>query len=277
MTTRDADGAVAQTVVKDILLDPTGPRLYTFLTPLLLWLQYGTIKRAELFTLVALTNRLKFSKKLFYPKLEHTGQLEFVQNSNRKLVVALINCGVITTSKFVAEDLREDAPGDRVDLRQIFCGQMRHCPDAQIDELVARYDDFKPPHRSEISRALNALLRLGIVRSIEPSGRKSRVVFNPHFVAATKSGIARGILAAEEVGNTNLLNFSSDIGEAKPLRKSTATGKRRYITRDEWRDQAQAREKENEALKKENALLIERLEEGDAPLNTPVAEKERKK
>ncbi len=277
VTSENPDGTKMYAVEQDFLLPPNGPRLNAFFNPSMFWLQFGNIRRAEIFTLFSLVNRLKYSTKLIYPEFERTGLFIFAPGSDNMLVFAQIDDGVTTTSKFVAEDLREDAPAASEELRLVFSGLMRHCADAQVDRFVDRFEDFNPPNRSEIYRALTALKTLGILLDVVECGAKNRAVFNPQFVAATKSGIARGIVAAADSGQTSLLTFSSDIREARPLRQAISTGKRKRLTRNDWRRRALEYKGEVKRLKGEKALLIERLEEGDAPINTPVAEMEGKK
>lgn len=227
------------------------------------FLQFSKKSTPEEFTIRALQRRLTFSDKLTFPQLRDTGKPVFVEGSNAKLVWAMIPATVIVTSKFTALDLHDQCMALREPeaLRETIEHVFQGCPDADVDEVLKRFLSFTPPHRTDISRALKMLLSLGIVgKYIRVDKRTYRAVFNMRMVAATRSGILRGMIAAEDllhrVDGTRVA-FSVDLNAAEPpvkRIKSTRTGKRRKLTRAEYQSKYHI---EREKLTKAEKLIAD--------------------
>ena len=205
--------------------------------------QSAKLSAAEQFTILALQRRLKFSDKLTFPQLRDTGELFFVENSDDKLVWATLPETIIVTTKFSVLDIHDQgmAISEPDALRETIAQANPGCPDADVEEVLSRFRNFKPPHQTDIRRALKALQKLGIVREyIKIDRHRRRAVFNMRMVAATRSGILRGMIFADDdlrrVHGTEVI-FSVDLGTAEPpvkRVKSTSTGRRRKLTRAEY-------------------------------------------
>lgn len=225
--------------------------------------QFAVLKAAEWFTIFALVRRLKFSDKLQFPELRDTGKLHFVEGSNNKLVWATIPSHVIVTRAFTALDLHDErmALDEPAVIREAIERATQGSPNANIDAQFERFAKFKTPHRTDINRALKQLPLLGIVREyIRVDSHQRRAVMNPRMIAATRSGILRGIIAAEEQlrrcsGST--IEYSVDIGTAEPpaeRRYATASGKLRYITRSQYQARFHAEHEIRIALERDGYL-----------------------
>lgn len=205
--------------------------------------QFANLKSAEWFTIFALVRRLKFSDKLEFPDLRDTGTLHFVDGSNDRLVWATIRSHVIVTSSFTALDLHDTcmALGEPAVLREAIEQATHGCPNAEVEAIFERFVKFKSPHRTDISRALKTLPRLGIVREfISVDRRRRHAVMNMRMIANTRSGILRGMIEADDhlrrcSGST--IEYCEDIGTAEPPAKrknATTSGKRRRLTREQY-------------------------------------------
>jgi hypothetical protein len=205
--------------------------------------QFAKQSAAEQFTILALRRRLMFSCRITFPQLRETGELVFVDSSNGKLVWATIPMTVIVTSKFTVLDLHDQcmALSEPRALHETIEQAIQGCPGANVGEIVDRFLQFKPPHRTDISRALKMLPSLGIVRKyIKVDGHNRRAVFNMRMVAATKSGILRGMIAADDllrnVDGTEV-SFSIDLNAVEQPAKrvnSTSTGRRRALKKADY-------------------------------------------
>ena len=134
--------------------------------------QFAKLTAAERYTILALQRRLTFSDKLVFPGLSKTGRLVSFEGSDDKLVWATIPSHVVVTSLFTALDIHDQrmALDEPNVLREVIEQAVHGCPGADVEAIIERFRHFKPPHRTDISRALNDLLRLGIVREyIQPS------------------------------------------------------------------------------------------------------------
>lgn len=222
--------------------------------------QFANLLPAERYTIRALQRRLSFSDKLQFPDLRDTGRLHYVEKSDQKLVWATIPETVVVTSSFTVLDLRDQrmALGEPEALRTAIEQALQGCPDADVEEMLKRFRDFNPPHRTDISRALKKLLSLGFIREyIKVDSHRRRAVFNMRMVANTRSGILRGMIAAEDnlrrVHGTEV-TFSVDLSAAEPPVKrvnSTKTGRQKKITRAEYQSKFHSeREKRIKAEKR---------------------------
>ncbi len=205
--------------------------------------QFAMLTRAERYTLLSLQRRLDFSAEITFPNLDRTGELFAVDGSDGRLVWATIPAMVIVTRKFTILDLHDKGMAlDEPDvLQEVVEQRLQGCPDAELDELMQRFADFKPPHRTDISRAVRALERLGIIREVIGIGRYHyRAVFNMRLVAATRSGIVAGMIAAEDQlrrFDESTVFFETDLKNAtSPTepKKATRSGRRRKLTRADY-------------------------------------------
>jgi hypothetical protein len=205
--------------------------------------QFAKLSAAEQFTILALQRRLTFCGKLVFPDLRDTGQLFAVEGFDDKYVWAIIPETVITTSRFTVLDLHDQCMAiDEPDaLRETIAQAFQGCTDGDVEEMLKRFCNFKPPHVTDISRALNALVKLGIVRKyIKVDRHRRRAVFNMRMTAATKSGILSGMIKAEDMLSNvegSSVTFSADLASVGPPAKrvnSTSTGKRRKLTRGDY-------------------------------------------
>jgi hypothetical protein len=208
--------------------------------------QFAKLSAAEQFTILALQRQLTFSDKLEFPNLRDSGKLVYVGNSSSKLVWTTIPEKAIVTSKFTVLDLHDQ--GMAIDelkaLRETIEQSFHGCPKADVEEMLRRFLHFKSPHPTDIRRALKALVRLGIIRKyIKVDRRQSRAVFNMRLVAATRSGILRGMIAAENLLSSvdgTEAKFINDLSAAEPPAKrikSTSTGKRRKPTKAKYQSE----------------------------------------
>ena len=144
-------------------------------------------------------------------------------------------------------------------LREVIESNQKGCSEANADALFKRFQNSKPRRREEVSRALNELLRMGILRELVEHGNYSyRAVFNPHLVGNTRSGIRQGILKAEDLlrFDGSEVTYSLDLGVARePVDRNgaTATGRRPYITRNAYQSMYDAKRVELTAA--ENKLI----------------------
>jgi len=205
--------------------------------------QFAYLSAAERFTILALQRRLSFSGKIKFPNLHDTGELYSVEGGDEKLVWATIPGAVIITSKFTVLDLHDqDMALDESDaLRVTIELAIQGCPGANADEILERFYRFKTPHPTDIRRALNKLEPLGFVREyINVDRLRRRAVFNMRMVASTRSGILRGLIAAEDLVRRvdgSEVTFSADLATVEPPVKranSTTTGRRRNITKAQY-------------------------------------------
>jgi hypothetical protein len=205
--------------------------------------QFAALRSAEQFTILALVRLLEFSDDLQFPDFRYTGQLVYVENSDKKFVWATIPSHVIVTSTFTPLDLydRRMALDEPDVLRETIEQVTQGCPDAEVEELLLRFNHFKPPHISDIRRALKQLPRLGIVREyIQLDRHCRRAMFNMRVVAKTRSYILRGMIAADDHCRRfhgTEVEFSDDLSNATPPAKrvnSTTTGRRRKINRAQY-------------------------------------------
>ena len=209
--------------------------------------QFANQTAAERFTILALQRRLTFSHKLTFPNLRDTGDLFSVEASAEKLVWATIPGTVIPTSKFTVLDLHDqDMALDESDaLRETIELAIQGCPGANAEEILERFYRFKAPHPTDIRRALNKLEPLGFVREyIDVDRLRRRAVFNMRMVASTRSGILRGMIAAEDLlrrVDGQEVTFSVDLATVEPPVKrahSTTTGRRRNITKAQYQSKS---------------------------------------
>ena len=205
--------------------------------------QFAYLSAAERFTILALQRRLKFSDKIKFPNLRDTGDLFSVEGSNEKLVWATIPGTVIATSKFTVLDLHDqDMAIEEADaLRETIEQATQGCPGADVVLILERFCRFKTPHQTDIRRALNKLVVLGVVREyIKVDRYNRRAVFNMRMVASTRSGILRGMIAAEDLlrrVDGSEVTFGVDLAAVEPPEKrvnSTTTGRRRVITKSQY-------------------------------------------
>ena len=205
--------------------------------------QFAQLSAAERFTILALQRRLTFSRKLIFPHLRDTGELVFVETSDNKHVWATIPGTVIVTSKFTVLDLHDQGMAlDELDaLRETIELAIQGCPGANTEAILERFHRFKTPHPTDISRALKKLIPLGFVREyIKIDSHRRRAIFNMRMVAATKSGILRGMIAADDLlrrVDGSEVAFSEDINTANPPAKrvnSTSTGRRRILKKADY-------------------------------------------
>jgi hypothetical protein len=225
--------------------------------------QFAKLTAAERFTIIALQRRLTFSDKLTFPDLTDTGQLLPVEGSDGKFVWATIPETVIVTSAFTIFDLHDQGMAlDRPEaLREVIEHAIQGCPQANIDEIMACFCDFKSPHRSDISRALNKLPRLGVLRDLIKLDRyRRRAVFNMRMVATTRSGILRGMITAEDhlrrIDGTEV-TFSTDLSAAEPPVERVnvaSTGRRRKLTRAQYQSKYHS---EDEKRRKAEGLIAD--------------------
>jgi hypothetical protein len=204
--------------------------------------QFGNISKTERFVILALERRLTFSRKLDFPGLAELGVLIPVKDFNEELAWATISQRVSVTSSFTVLDLCHCgmALNNPDYLKQIIESNQRGCAEADADALLIRFQKFKPRRREEVSRALNKLIRLGILRELIDLGNyRYRAVFNPYLVASTNSGIRQGILKAEDVLRIdgNEVAYSLPISTARQPAESNGakvTGRRQYIKRNAY-------------------------------------------
>ncbi len=223
--------------------------------------QFAKLLAAEEFTIHALVRLLTFSDKLVFPDLRDTGQLVYVGNSDDKFVWATIPSHVIVTSRFTRLDLYDQRMAlDESDvIRKAIEQAMQGCPNADMEELFERFRRFKPPHPSDIRRALKQLPRLGIIREYITLDRHSRrAVFNMRVVAATRSYILRGMIAADDHCRRfhgTEVTFGADLATAEqPATRvnSTTTGRRRKLTRAQY--QSKYHSEQAARIKAENRI-----------------------
>jgi len=224
-------------------------------------MRFAKLNAAEKFTILVLQSRLTFSDKLRFPNLRETGDLIWVERSGNKSVWAAIPSTVITTSNFTVHDLHDQCMAlDEPDvLREVIQRNVQDCPDADVEENLNRFLKFTPPHTSDISRALKALAKLGIVREYVKIDRlRSRAVFNMRLVAATRSGIIRGmIMAADRLSRADgtEVTFNIDLKSVEPTAtrvNSTSTGRRRILKRADYQSKLHSAQKE---LNKAESLI----------------------
>ena len=205
--------------------------------------QFANLSAAERFTILALQRRLDFKDKLHFPDISDKGRLHYVVKSDQKLVWATISETVTMTSLFTALDLHDQcmAISEPEAMRETIERALQGCLNADVEEMLKRFRSFKPPHLTDINRALKNLLALGIVRVyIKVDSHRRRAVFNMRMVAATRSGILRGMIAAEDLicrVKGAEVTFSVDLGTAEvPAKRanSTMAGRRRNITRAQY-------------------------------------------
>jgi hypothetical protein len=205
--------------------------------------QFAFQSPAEQFTILAIQRRLTFSDKIKFPNLKNTGNLISVENTNETRVWAMIPETVILTSKFTSFDLHDQRMAlDELDaLRETTELAIQGCPNADIEVILKRFHSFKTPDPSDIRRALKQLVPLGFVREyIKVDGHNRRAVVNMRMIAATRSGILSGMIAAEDMirrvdGTT--VSFGVDLNSVgRPAKRvnSTSTGKRRKLTRADY-------------------------------------------
>ena len=203
-------------------------------------LQFGNITRTERYVIQALQRRLTYSGKLDFPGLAESGVLIPVQNTKEDLVWATVSHGISVTRSFTILDLCHNgmALANPEYLREVIESNQRGCPEANAETLLKRFQTFTPKRREEVSRALNKLIELGILRELEKlDNYRYRAVFNPHLVVSTRSGIIRGVIKAEDVlrFDGTEITYTLDFGAARePANRSgaNATGRRPYIRRD---------------------------------------------
>jgi hypothetical protein len=205
--------------------------------------QLAALSAAEQFTILALVRLLEFSDGLEFPDFRYTGQLVYVENSDGKFVWATIPSHVIVTSTFTPIDLydRRMALEEPDVLREIIEQVTQGCSEVDVEKLLLRFNRFKPPHISDIRRALKELPRLGIVREyIQLDRHCRRAMFNMRVIAKTRSYILRGMIAADDHCRRfhgTEVEFSSDICNATPPAKrvnSTTTGRKRKLNRAQY-------------------------------------------
>ncbi len=205
--------------------------------------QFATLSAAEQFTILALVRLLEFSDDLEFPDFRYTGQLVYVENSDDKFVWGTIPSHVVVTSPFTPLDLHDQcmALNEPDVIREAIERTVQGCPDAEVEELLLRFNRFKSPHISDIRRALKQLPCLGIVREyIQLDRHCRRAMFNMRVVAKTRSYVLRGMIAADDhcrrLHGTEV-EFSDDLGTATPPAKrvnSTTTGRRRKLNRAQY-------------------------------------------
>jgi hypothetical protein len=205
--------------------------------------QFAKLSAAEQFTILALQRRLTFCGKPVFPGLRDTGKLFPVEGFTDKYVWAIIPETVITTSRFTVLDLHDQCMAiDEPDaLRETIAQAFQGCTDGDVEEMLKRFCNFKPPHVTDISRALNALVKLGIVRKyVKIDRHRRRAVFNMRMTAATRSGIISGMIKAEDMLSNvegSSVSFSADLKSVGPPAKrvnSTSTGTRRKLKRADY-------------------------------------------
>lgn len=227
--------------------------------------QFAALTAAEKYTLLALKRRLKFNDKILFPDLRETGKLYSVENSDEKLVWCLIPDSVIVTTKFTPMDLSEQdmALDDPKTIREIIEQALVACPEADVEALRKRFFTFKMPHVSDIRRALASLVRLGMVKEyIRENRHERRAVFNMRLVAATRSGILSGMVAANDHLRRihgSVVSFSRNPAtEPEPIRLEGTTSKarRKKLTRADY----QTRYHQEKARREKAEKLITELE-----------------
>ena len=223
--------------------------------------QFAKTNPTEDYVMLALERRLTYSAKLDFPNLAETGQFIPVKELKEDLVWATISQGVAVTSSFSILDLCHGgmALNNPAHLIEVIESNQKGCPNADADGLLKRFQQSKPRRREEVSRALNELLSLGILRElVKLDAYRYRAVFNPHLVGNTRSGIRQGILKAENVLRIDgtEITYNLDLGAARqPAERGgeNATGRRRRITRDEYQSMYDAERVERTAT--ENKLI----------------------
>ena len=231
-------------------------------------LQFAAFTAAERFTIRALVRLLRFSDDLVFPDLRDTGDLQFVENSDDRFVWATIPSHQIITSPFTPLDLHDqcmalDEPGV---LHENIERALQGCPGADANLLEMRFRRFNHPHVSDIRRALNDLVHLGIVREYITLDRyRRRAVFNMRLTAKTRSFILRGMIAAEDLlrrFHGSEITFSVDLSMAEPPAKrvnSTSTGRRRKKNRAQFQSMYQT---EHEKLMKAEKRIADYEDNG---------------
>ena len=225
--------------------------------------QFAFLSAAEQFVILALQRKLTFSDEIEFPDLKTTGDLFIVKNTDEKLVWATIPETVILTSKFTPLDLHNQGMAlDELDaLREKIEQETQGCPGADVEEILSRFQRFKTPHVTDITRALKKLIPLGFVREyIKVDGHNRCAVVNMRMIAATRSGILRGMIDAEDTllridGST--VSFRDDLSFVEPPAtriKSTSTGKRRKYTRADYQSMHHS---EKEKRRKAEKLIVE--------------------
>jgi len=237
------DGSVAHEAHNIRYLDLRSERGLFDIGFMLNYRQFASQSAAERFTVLALQRRLTFSGKITFPNLRDTGKLYSVDISDDKLVWATIPETVIVTSKFTALDLHDQGMAiDELDaLRETIELAIQGCPAADVEEILERFSHSKTPHPTDIGRALKKLVPLGFVQEyVEVNKRVFRAVFNMRMVAATRSGILRGMIDADDllrrVDGTEV-TFSGGLNKVEaPVKrvKSTSTGKRRTLKKADY-------------------------------------------
>ncbi|MBT5352184.1 MAG: hypothetical protein HOH64_02765 [Rhodospirillales bacterium] len=232
-------------------------------------LQFGNITRTERYVIQALQRRLTFSGKLDFPGLAESGALIPVQNTEEDLVWATVSQGISVTRSFTILDLCHN--GMALDnpeyLREVIESNQRGCPGANAEALLKRFQIFTPRRREEVSRALNKLVELGILRELEKlDNYRYRAVFNPHLVVSTRSGIIRGAIKAENVLRFDgaEISYTLDLGAARePANRSgtNVTGRRPYITRDAYQSMYDAEHVDRVAIENRLAKAQHRIQE----------------
>lgn len=236
--------------------------------------QSAQLFAAERYTLQALIRRLSFSDNIEFPGLAETGQLLIVDAKSNKLVWATIPSSVIVTSSFTVLDLRDD--GMAVDEPDVIFETIEKaiqgCPYAEPDELLQRFKQFKTPHRTDISRALTALPILGFVREyIDVDQHRRRAVVNMRMIAATRSGILAGMIAADDAlrFNGNTVSYGTCISEAAApahRKKATKSGRKKKLTRGEYQSryhsESAARKKEEKRRLKAEQVVADHTKHG---------------
>jgi hypothetical protein len=205
--------------------------------------QFALLKSAERFSILALVRFLRFSDKIVFPGVIETGKPVYVENSNLKLVWATIPDHVIITSPFTTLDLRDQgmALSEPEAMRETIERVSQGCPEVDIDEVLNRFRRFRTPDQKGIRSALRKLKALGIVREyIKLDQHRCRAVFNMRMVASTRSGILRGMIAAEDhlqrLHGTEV-SFSNDLADVVPpvsRKRATKTGRQKKLKRAEY-------------------------------------------
>ena len=230
-------------------------------------LQFGNITRTERYVIQALQRRLTFSGKLDFPGLAQSGVLIPVQNTKEDLVWATVSQGISATGSFTILDLCHNgmALANPEYLREVIESNQRGCPEAKAETLLKRFQTFTPKRREEVSRALNKLIELGILRELEKlDNYRYRAVFNPHLVVSTRSGIIRGAIKAEDVlrFNGTEISYTLDLGAAREPAKcdgTNVTGRRPYITRDAYQAMYDAERVDRVAIENKLAKALHRI------------------
>jgi len=165
-----------------------------------------------------------------------------VQNTKEDLVWASVSQRISATGSFTILDLCHNgmALTNPEYLREVIESNQRGCPGANAEALLKRFQTFTPKRREEISRALNKLVELGILRElVKIDNYRYRAVFNPHLVVSTRSGIIRGAIKAEDVlrFDGTEISYTLDLGASRePADRDgeIANARRPYITRDAY-------------------------------------------